>query len=152
MAKRARLPNHLTGDILGGLTAMLVALPSAIAFGIIVYSPLGSQYAGKAAVAGMIGAVALGLIAPLFGGTPRLITTPCAPAAAVLAVFVGQLVKDGAIPVEAIPFYVALVALFAGLIQFLAGRFGGGRFINYILWSGAGQAYASDLSPWPPCS
>jgi SulP family sulfate permease len=132
MAKRARLPNHLTGDILGGLTAMLVALPSAIAFGIIVYSPLGSQYAGKAAVAGMIGAVALGLIAPLFGGTPRLITAPCAPAAAVLAVFVGQLVKDGAIPVEAIPFYVALVALFAGLIQFLAGRFGGGKFIKYI--------------------
>lgn len=132
MAKIARLPNHLTGDILGGLTAMLVALPSAIAFGIIIYSPLGSQYAGKAAVAGMIGAVALGLIAPLFGGTPRLITAPCAPAAAVLAVFVGQLVKDGSIPMEAIPFYVALVTIFAGLIQFLAGRFGGGKFIKYI--------------------
>lgn len=132
MAKIARLPNHLTGDILGGLTAMLVALPSAIAFGIIIYSPLGSQYAGKAAVAGMIGAVALGLIAPLFGGTPRLITAPCAPAAAVLAVFVGQLVKDGAIPMEAIPFYVALVALSAGVIQFFAGRFGGGKFIKYI--------------------
>ena len=132
MAKISRLSNHLTGDILGGLTAMLVALPSAIAFGIIVYSPLGSQYAGKAAVAGMIGAVALGLIAPLFGGTPRLITAPCAPAAAVLSVFVGQLVNDGAIPIEAIPFYVAMVALSAGIIQFMAGRFGGGKFIKYI--------------------
>jgi len=111
---------------------MLVALPSAIAFGIIIYSPLGAQYAGNAAVAGMIGAVALGLIAPLFGGTPRLVTAPCAPAAAVLAVFVGQLVDGGAMPMEAIPFYVALVALFAGIIQFLAGRFGGGKFIKYI--------------------
>jgi SulP family sulfate permease len=132
MAKITSLSNHLTGDILGGLTAMLVALPSAIAFGIIIYSPLGSQYAGKAAVAGMIGAVALGLIAPLFGGTPRLITAPCAPAAAVLSVFVGQLVHDGAIPIEAIPFYVAMVALSAGIIQFMAGRFGGGKFIKYI--------------------
>ncbi len=132
MTKIARLSNHLTGDILGGLTAMLVALPSAIAFGIITYSPLGSQYAGKAAVAGMIGAIALGLIAPLFGGTSRLITAPCAPAAAVLSVFVAQLVKDGSVPIEAIPFYVALVALLAGVIQFLAGRFGGGKFIKYI--------------------
>jgi SulP family sulfate permease len=111
---------------------MLVALPSAIAFGIIIYSPLGAQYAGNAAVAGMIGAVALGLIAPLFGGTPRLITAPCAPAAAVLAVFVGQLVEGGAMPMETIPFYVVMVALFAGIIQFLAGRFGGGKFIKYI--------------------
>ncbi len=132
MIKIARASNSLTADILGGLTAMLVALPSAIAFGIIIYSPLGAQYAGNAAVAGMIGAVALGLIAPLFGGTPRLVTAPCAPAAAVLAVFVGQLVDGGAMPMEAIPFYVALVALFAGIIQFLAGRFGGGKFIKYI--------------------
>ncbi len=132
MIKKRSISGHLTGDILGGLTAMLVALPSAIAFGIIVYSPLGSQYAGKAAVAGMIGAVALGLIAPLFGGTPRLITAPCAPAAAVLSVFVAQLVNGGAIPLNAIPFYVALVALLAGIVQFLAGRFGGGKFIKYI--------------------
>ncbi|MCX5844082.1 MAG: SulP family inorganic anion transporter, partial [Deltaproteobacteria bacterium] len=68
----------------------------------------------------------------LFGCTQRLITAPCAPAAAVLAVFVGQLVDGGAMPMEAIPFYVALVALFAGIIQFLAGRFGGGKFIKYI--------------------
>lgn len=132
MIKIARASNSLTADILGGLTAMLVALPSAIAFGIIIYSPLGAQYAGNAAVAGMIGAVALGLIAPLFGGTPRLITAPCAPAAAVLAVFVGQLVEGGAMPMETIPFYVVMVALFAGIIQFLAGRFGGGKFIKYI--------------------
>ncbi|MEI7636719.1 MAG: SLC26A/SulP transporter family protein [Syntrophus sp. (in: bacteria)] len=132
MTKTGHLSSRLTGDILGGLTSMLVALPSAIAFGIIIYSPLGSQYAGKAAVAGMIGAVALGLIAPLFGGTPRLITAPCAPAAAVLAVFVAQLVQGGTMPTEAIPFYVALVALFAGIVQFTAGRFGGGKFIKYI--------------------
>ena len=38
------------------------------------------------ALAGMVGAAALGLVAPLLGGTPRLISAPCAPAAAVLRV------------------------------------------------------------------
>jgi len=132
MTKIKRSSRSLTGDVSGGLAAMLVALPSAIAFGIIIYSPMGSQYAGNAAVAGMIGTVALGLIAPLLGGTPRLITAPCAPAAAVLSVFVGQLVEGDAMPMEAIPLYVSLVALSAGIIQYLAGCFGGGKFIKYI--------------------
>lgn len=111
---------------------MMVALPAAIAFGIIIYSPLGTQYAGKAALSGIIGTIALGITAPLFGGTARLVTAPCAPAAAVLSVFVAELVKGGALPAEVIPFFIALIAFFAGAVQFLAGRFGGGQFIKYI--------------------
>ena len=45
------LGRTLMRDGLGGLAAMLVALPSAIAYGLIVYAPLGSGYAGMAAVA-----------------------------------------------------------------------------------------------------
>lgn len=132
MTKKQLFSADLTGDVLGGLTAMLIALPSAIAFGIILYSPLGLQYAGKAAVAGMIGVVALGLVAPFFGGTPRLITAPCAPAAVVLAVFVVELVKGGSVALQVIPFYVMLVALLSGIIQLLAGLFSVGKFIKYI--------------------
>lgn len=132
MGKKQLLSASLIGDLLGGLTSMLIAFPSAIAFGIILYSPLGLEYAGKAAVAGMIGTVALGLIAPLIGGTPRLITAPCAPAAAVLAVFVVELIQRGTVPLQIIPFYVMLVALLSGLIQLLAGCFSIGKFIKYI--------------------
>jgi SulP family sulfate permease len=32
---------HLAGDFWGGLAAMWVALPSAIAFGVTIYAPLG---------------------------------------------------------------------------------------------------------------
>ena len=39
---------------------MLVALPSAIAFGVLVYSALGPGYAGAGALAGILGAAALG--------------------------------------------------------------------------------------------
>ncbi len=53
---------------------MLVALPAAMAFGVTVYSTLGPQYAPFGALAGMLGAAALGLIAPIFGGTDRLIS------------------------------------------------------------------------------
>ena len=76
---------HLSGDIWGGFAAMLVALPSAIAFGVTIFSPLGSEYGAKGALAGMLGVMTLGLIAALVGGTQRLISAPCAPAAAVLS-------------------------------------------------------------------
>ena len=62
---------------------MLVALPSAIAYALIVFAPLGSEFTGQAAFAGIVGTFALGLVAGVFGGTPRLISAPCAPAAAV---------------------------------------------------------------------
>ena len=34
------------GDLWGGLAAMLVALPSSIAFGVLIYTVLGPEYAG----------------------------------------------------------------------------------------------------------
>ena len=55
------------GDCWGGLAAMLVALPSAIAFGVLVYSAIGPEHAGAGALAGILGAAALGIVAPLVG-------------------------------------------------------------------------------------
>lgn len=123
---------HVSGDMFGGLAAMLVAMPSAIAFGLVIFNPLGPAYAGAAAVAGVVGTIAMGCIAPIFGGTSRLVSAPCAPAAALLSVFVMELLKQGSIPVATIPFYVVLAAFFAGIFQLLAGYFGGGKFIKYI--------------------
>jgi SulP family sulfate permease len=120
---------NVAGDIFGGLAAMLVAFPSAVAFGLVVFAPLGGDFAGRAAFAGMTGAIALGLIAPLLGGTPRLISAPSAPAAAVLAAFVAERADMG--PAEAF-LLVMLVALVAGLLQFLFGAFGGGRLMKYV--------------------
>lgn len=124
--------NTLTGDIFGGLAAMLVALPSAIAFGMIIFGPLGAASSGKAAMAGILGTVALGLVAPVFGGAPRLVTAPCAPAAAVLSVFVMNLLDRSALNADVIPVYVGLTVFAAGLVQFIVGNLGGGRFIKYI--------------------
>ena len=64
---------------------MLVALPSSIAFGLATYTVLGNEHAGEGAMAGILGAAALGLVAPFVGRTRGLISAPCAPAAAVLS-------------------------------------------------------------------
>ncbi len=126
-AKRAQL----AGDLWGGLASMLVALPSAIAFGVTIYSPLGASYAAYGALAGMLGATALGLVAPALGGTNRLITAPCAPAAAVLAAFAIELIARGTAPGAALLLLTVIGAL-TGVMQLLFGVLKLGRLIKYM--------------------
>ena len=119
------------GDAWGGMAAMLVALPSAIAFGVAVYAPLGPAFVGAGALAGVLGTVALGLLAPALGGAPRLISAPCAPAAAVMAALCAGLLEGGA-TAERVIVSLALVGFFSGVLQTVYGALGGGRIIKYI--------------------
>ena len=121
----------LLGNFWGGLAAMLVALPSAIAFGVIIFSPLGSSYLVFGAVAGILGTIALGLVAPSLGGTNRLITAPCAPAAAVLTALTIQLMQKQVKP-EVILLMLVVVALLCGALQVIFGLVGLGRLIKYM--------------------
>lgn len=132
--KNARLGgenDRLIADFWGGLAAMLVALPSAIAFGVTIYSAIGPSYSALGALAGILGATALGLVAPLFGGTNRLITTPCAPAAAVLSAYAIELVHSGT-PGETIVLLLTAIGLTSGVIQLLLGFMGIGSLIKYV--------------------
>jgi SulP family sulfate permease len=108
-----------------------VALPSAIAFGVTIYASIGPAYAGLGALAGILGAAALGLVAPSLGGTNRLITAPCAPAAAVLSAFAIELVQLDVDPAFIVLRLTAL-GLVAGLIQLLLGLMRIGSLIKYI--------------------
>jgi SulP family sulfate permease len=121
----------LAGDLWGALASSLVALPASIAFGVAVYAPLGTD-AGAGALAGLIGAVALGIVAPLLGGTPRLVSAPCAPAVAVMAAFAIQAgAQDGVDPAR-IVLLMTLVGLLAGLMQVGFGLARAGTVIKYI--------------------
>ncbi len=123
------------GDLWGGLAAMLVALPSSIAFGVLIYSALGPEYAGRGAMAGILGAAALGLVAPLVGRTGGLVSAPCAPSAAVLAALVAGLAAGTAGPPldpQAILPLLAATALLSALLQIAYGAAGGGRLIKFI--------------------
>ena len=110
---------------------MLVALPSSIAFGVLVYSAISPSMVGEGALVGMIGAAALGLTAPLVGRTKALITAPCAPAAAILSGLAITLVSTG-MDINLIPALLALTALFSSFLQVMYGLLKGGRLIKYI--------------------
>ncbi len=120
-----------SGDLWGGFAAMLVALPSAIAFGITIFAPLGADFGAKGALAGMLGVTALGLIAATFGGTQRLISAPCAPAAAVLSALTIQMSQAG-VGSGAIVMSLFLVALVASGSQILFGVLKIGQLIKYM--------------------
>jgi SulP family sulfate permease len=126
-----KLPKPESGDFWGGLAAMLVALPSAIAFGVTIYSPLGASYAAQGALAGILGATALGLIAPALGGTNRLITAPCAPAAAVLSAFAIEFMHGGG-NIESALLMVSMLGFLAGLLQIFFGTVRLGQLIKYM--------------------
>ena len=121
----------LIDDFWGGMGAMLVALPSAIAFGVTIFAPLGGTYAALGAIAGILGATALGLVAPAIGGTSRLISAPCAPAAAILSALAIQLSSEGMRP-ESVLIMIALVCALAGVLQIVFGVVGIGRLIKYM--------------------
>lgn len=67
--------DNLRGDIFGGVTAAIVSLPLALAFGVA---------SGAGAIAGLYGAVCVGFFAALFGGTPTLISEPTGPMTVVM--------------------------------------------------------------------
>lgn len=114
---------HLKGDLFGGITAGIVALPLALAFG--VSSGLGPQ-------AGLYGAIFLGFFAALFGGTPTQISGPTAPVTAVSMVVIASIVAmyNGHIA-SALP-SILIVFLMAGVLQILMGITGIGMYIRYI--------------------
>jgi SulP family sulfate permease len=113
------------------LAASLVVLPQAIAFGVAIYAALGPAYAAYGALAGFLGAAALGLVNPPAGGAPRLISTPCAPAAAVMAPLAAALCAGSRSP-EQVMVLLLVVGALCGLLQAGYGLLGGGRLIKYI--------------------
>ena len=125
------IPAHLSGDLWGGFAAMLVALPSAIAFGVTIFSPLGSTFGAQGALAGMLGVTILGFVAAAFGGTQRLISAPCAPAAAVLTAVTIELIRQEIEP-SAIVISLFLIALTCGLIQIAFGLLQVGKLIRFM--------------------
>ncbi len=116
--------SNLRGDFFGGLTAGIVALPLALAFG--AQTALGPM-------AGLYGAIAIAIIAALFGGTATQVSGPTAPMTVVsAAVIANSLVESGAETVaEALPLILATFFL-AGLIEMLFGVIKLGRYIKYI--------------------
>ena len=104
----------LRGDLFGGITSTIVALPVALGFGVA---------SGLGAAAGLYGAIAVGFFASVFGGTRSQISGPTGPMTVAMAVIVAS---HAATLTEALT-----VVVMAGLLQVLLGVSRVGRFVAY---------------------
>lgn len=110
------------GDFFGGLTAGIVALPLALAFGV---------QSGLGAAAGLYGAIFLGFFAAIFGGTPSQISGPTGPMTVVSAAAIGMFIaKAGG--VDSAIGAIVLCFVLGGIIQVLMGVIKIGSLIKYI--------------------
>ena len=114
--------SNLRGDAFGGLTAAVIALPMALAFGIA---------SGAGAAAGLWGAVIIGLVASLFGGTPTLISEPTGPMTVVFTSVIISFTATADSPEQALAMAFS-VGLLAGVFQILFGLFRLGRYITMM--------------------
>ncbi|WP_418180681.1 SulP family inorganic anion transporter [Aliarcobacter lanthieri] len=106
---------RIKNDILAGITVAVVALPLALAFGVV---------SGAGASAGLWGAIILGFFAALLGGVPVQVSGPTGPMTVVFAAVVLSFPNDFS--------SVMMVVLCAGVIQIFFGIVDLGKWVKYI--------------------
>lgn len=113
---------NFKGDIFGGLTAGIVALPLALAFGV---------QSGLGASAGLYGAMVLGFFAAIFGGTKTQISGPTGPMTVVSASIIAMAISNDGNLEDAFG-VIILTFLLAGLFQIVFGLLKIGKYVKFI--------------------
>ncbi|MEM6447380.1 MAG: SulP family inorganic anion transporter [Cyanobacteria bacterium P01_D01_bin.123] len=108
------------GDLFGGVTAAIVGLPLALAFGVA---------SGAGASAGLYGAIIVGFFAALFGGTPAQVSGPTGPMTVVATTAIASLVARNPDTGLAMAFTAVMLG---GLLQILFGVMRLGQYITLM--------------------
>ena len=111
---------NVKGDIFGGITAAVIALPMALTFGVA---------SGAGASAGLWGAILIGFFAALFGGTPTLISEPTGPMTVVMTAVIASLTAANPENGMAMAFTVVMLA---GVFQIIFGVLKLGRYVTLM--------------------
>lgn len=113
---------NLKGDLTGGLVAGVVALPLALAFGV---------QSGLGAIAGLYGAIAVGIFAAIFGGTATQASGPTGPMTVVSAALVAAAIEITGSLEAAMPI-VILTFLLGGIFQIVFGLINIAGYVKYF--------------------
>lgn len=113
-----RLSGVQLGDVFGGITAAVVALPLALAFGVA---------SGVGPIAGLYGAIAVGFLAAVFGGTSSQVSGPTGPMTVVMAAIVAQHADNLS--------HAFAIVILGGLFQIAFGLMRIGRYVSYTPYS-----------------
>ena len=113
---------NLRGDLTGGLVAGVVALPLALAFGV---------QSGLGAAAGLYGAIAIGILAAIFGGTATQASGPTGPMTVVSAALIATAIQfagtlEGALGI------IVLTFLAGGVFQILFGVLNIAKYVKFL--------------------
>lgn len=111
---------NVQGDIFGGITAAVIALPMALTFGVA---------SGAGASAGLWGAILVGFFAALFGGTPTLISEPTGPMTVVMTAVIAGLTATNPDNGLAMAFTVVMLA---GVFQIIFGALKLGKYVTLM--------------------
>ena len=131
------------GDLSGGITSGVVALPQTITIGALAFAPLGPEYLTFGILAGFYCSIVAGLLVALFGGTRFGVGGPRSSFSLVMALIIAALVAreidvlGGAFALSAEGAARVLVQCFfavtlAGLLQVIFGAIGIGSYIKFI--------------------
>ncbi|APY07276.1 sodium-independent anion transporter [Winogradskyella sp. J14-2] len=113
---------NLKGDLTGGLVAGVVALPLALAFGV---------QSGLGAIAGLYGAIAVGIFAAIFGGTATQASGPTGPMTVVSAALVAAAIEITGSLEAAMPIII-LTFLLGGVLQIVFGLINIAGYVKYF--------------------
>ncbi|MEO1031993.1 MAG: SulP family inorganic anion transporter [Bacteroidota bacterium] len=113
---------YFKGDLTGGLVAGVVALPLALAFGV---------QSGLGAIAGLYGAIAVGIFAAIFGGTATQASGPTGPMTVVSAALVAAAIELTGSLEAAMPIII-LTFLLGGIFQIVFGFLNIASYVKYF--------------------
>ena len=125
--------NNVKGDLFGGITAGIVALPLALAFGIQAFGGISDPAASSmGAIAGLVGATLLGFFASLFGGTHSQISGPTGPMTVITASLISGVWASSSGSFSAVLLSMSMAGVFCGIFQILFGIIKLGKYVRYI--------------------
>lgn len=116
------LKDSWRGDVSGGLSSAIIALPLAMAFGV---------ESGLGASAGIVGAISLGIIAAIFGGTPLLISGPTGAMTVVSSLVIARAFEQAPNTETALT-TIFIIFLLTGVIQVFFGLAKLGQYIRFV--------------------
>jgi sulfate permease, SulP family len=114
--------SNLRGDLFGGVTAGIVALPLALAFGV---------QSGLGAIAGLYGAIGLGIFAAIFGGTRTQISGPTGPMTVVSSLVILTAIESTGSLEKGFGLIISIFFI-AGALLVIFGLCKLGTYIKYI--------------------
>ena len=122
MLKKFYDVKNLRGDLIGGLVAGIIALPLALAFGV---------QSGLGAIAGLYGAIAVGILAAIFGGTATQASGPTGPMTVVSATVVAAAIEFSGSLDKGMSIII-LTFMMAGVFQIIFGLLNIAKYIKFL--------------------